>query len=60
MIFFFGSFNNAHVSASADLKRTIPQMNNFVVYDGFFEPTAAANAEEIARAEERHVNITNR
>lgn len=46
--------------AIADLKRTIPQMNNFVVYDGFFEPTAKPNAEEIARAEERNVNITNR
>lgn len=42
------------------LTRTIPQMNNFVVYDTFFEPNKALTPEEVAKAEERRVNITNR
>lgn len=35
-------------------------MNNFVVYDGFFETATKPTPDEIARAAERQVNITNR
>lgn len=54
----FARYFDFHVNVSpTGLERTIPQMNNFVVYEGFFNTSSQRQQQQI---DDRRLNITAR